>query len=193
MAHPPNPTLWPPAAHPPVRNRAPSFWTRNRDYFWGVANALQSSSLLPMPWRRRLLGLFGCRIDRTSEVREGVFFGGNQVTIERHCYVNTGCFIDGCAPVHIGEFVRFGPGVRILTGSHSYQHSVIRRGPASDDIRLPVVVGRGCWLGMGAILMPGVVLAEGCVVAAGAVVLRSTAPNGLYAGNPARRVRDLPT
>ncbi len=46
---------------------------------------------------------------------------------------------------------------------------------------------------MGAIIMPGVTIAEGCVVAAGAVVTRSTEPNGLYAGNPAVRKKDLST
>ena len=44
---------------------------------------------------------------------------------------------------------------------------------------------------MRAIILPGVTIAEGCVIAAGAVVNKSTEPDGLYAGVPARRVKDL--
>jgi acetyltransferase-like isoleucine patch superfamily enzyme len=41
-------------------------------------------------------------------------------------------------------------------------------------------------------VMPGIVIREGCVIGANALVTRSTEPNGLYLGVPARRVRDLP-
>lgn len=40
--------------------------------------------------------------------------------------------------------------------------------------------------------MPGITIAEGCIIAAGAVVIRDTEQNGLYAGNPAKGVKDLP-
>jgi acetyltransferase-like isoleucine patch superfamily enzyme len=40
-------------------------------------------------------------------------------------------------------------------------------------------------------IMPGVEVGPGCVVAAGAVVIKDCEPNGLYAGVPAKRVRDL--
>ena len=39
--------------------------------------------------------------------------------------------------------------------------------------------------------MPGVTIGEGCIVAAGAVVTKDCESHGLYAGVPARRIRDL--
>lgn len=42
-----------------------------------------------------------------------------------------------------------------------------------------------------AMLLPGVTVGKGCVVAAGAVVAADCAPNGLYGGVPARRIKDL--
>ncbi len=180
-----------PAGHRQQSRREP-FLQRNRMYLWGVANAIQRMGLMPMQWRARLLRRLGCEIHPEAEVREDVFVGGPSLRIGRGCHINVGCFLDGSAPITVGDGVRFGPRVMVLTGTHSYQHSVMRRGPASRDIRLPVVIERGCWIGMGAMLMPGVVVAEGCVIAAGSVVLRSTQPNGMYAGNPARRVKDLP-
>jgi maltose O-acetyltransferase len=40
-------------------------------------------------------------------------------------------------------------------------------------------------------VLPGVTVGDGCVIAAGAVVNADCQPDGLYAGVPARRVRDL--
>lgn len=54
-----------------------------------------------------------------------------------------------------------------------------------------VRIGMGTWIGAGAVVLPGVTIGPGCVVAAGAVVVRHCEPNGLYAGVPARRVKEI--
>ena len=48
-------------------------------------------------------------------------------------------------------------------------------------------------IGMGAILMDDAVIGEGSVIAAGAVVLPGTQvePNSIYAGMPAKRIKDV--
>ena len=38
--------------------------------------------------------------------------------------------------------------------------------------------------------MPGITLAEGSVVGANSVLTRDTEPWGIYAGSPAKRIRD---
>jgi maltose O-acetyltransferase len=40
-------------------------------------------------------------------------------------------------------------------------------------------------------LLPGVTVGDGCVIAAGSVVTGDCEPHGVYAGVPAKRVRDL--
>jgi maltose O-acetyltransferase len=67
----------------------------------------------------------------------------------------------------------------------------MRLGHGSVDLRKPVIIERGCWIGMGATILPGITIAEGCVIAADCTVTKSTAPNGLYAGTPARRIKNL--
>nr|WP_246298615.1 DapH/DapD/GlmU-related protein [Nocardioides panaciterrulae] len=68
-------------------------------------------------------------------------------------------------------------------------------GPASrragEQVKADITVGDGVWIGAGAQVMPGVTIGDGCVIAAGTVVVRDCAPHGMYAGVPARRVRDL--
>ncbi|WP_372495087.1 acyltransferase [Nocardioides pinisoli] len=50
----------------------------------------------------------------------------------------------------------------------------------------------GAWIGAAVTVLPGVTIGPGCVVAAGSVVTADCQANGLYAGVPARRIRDLP-
>lgn len=154
---------------------------------------LQSSFWIPSRIRRWMLQLAGVRAARGAVVRPGTFFGGPRVHLGVGVFVNVGGFFDGCAPITVGDFTRVGPFARILTGTHSYRSSVIRRWPGDPVVARPVAIERGCWIGMGSCILPGVTIAEGCVIAAGSVVVRSTEPNGLYAGNPARRIKDLGT
>ncbi|NMC13019.1 MAG: acyltransferase, partial [Chloroflexi bacterium] len=46
------------------------------------------------------------------------------------------------------------------------------------------------WIGAGVKILDGVVVSKGCVLAAGAVITHSTEPYGVYAGVPARRIKD---
>src|SRR5664279_3520743 len=49
-------------------------------------------------------------------------------------------------------------------------------------------------VGMGAIIMDNAVIGSNCIIAAGAVVLTNTRvePNSIYAGVPAKKVKDIP-
>lgn len=152
----------------------------------------QQSALLPNSARRALLRTAGLDMDSTAAVASGCFVGGPRVTLGRHTFLNVGVFLDGSGPITIGDYSRIGPMVRIVTSTHRVRASNVRRWPADPTLGLPVVVGRGCWVGTGATLLPGVTVADGCIIGAGAVVLRNTKPNGLYAGVPAVRVKDLP-
>jgi acetyltransferase-like isoleucine patch superfamily enzyme len=53
-----------------------------------------------------------------------------------------------------------------------------------------VHLGKHVIIGASAVVFPGVTVAEGCAIGAMALVTKSTAPWGVYAGIPARRVKD---
>ena len=46
------------------------------------------------------------------------------------------------------------------------------------------------WIGANVTILDGVVIETGCILAAGAVVTKSTEPNGIYAGIPAKKIKD---
>ncbi|MFJ6374559.1 DapH/DapD/GlmU-related protein [Pseudarthrobacter oxydans] len=78
--------------------------------------------------------------------------------------------------------------VTFVTSSHRIGSRERRAGAATSA---PITVGDGVWIGAAAVVLPGVTIGEGVIVAAGAVVTSDCAPNGVYAGVPARRVKEL--
>ncbi|WP_368783891.1 DapH/DapD/GlmU-related protein [Arthrobacter sp. ZGTC131] len=53
----------------------------------------------------------------------------------------------------------------------------------------PIVIGSRAWLGTRVIVLPGAVLGNDVIVGSGSVVTKSLPPEGIYAGSPARLIR----
>lgn len=152
-----------------------------------VANTLAGGVLVPRVVRLLLYRLLGMQVGRAN-VRSGCQFTTRLVTLGYDAMVNRGCTFDNSARVTLGDRVRVGPEVMFCTSTHELGDRAQRAAARADR---PVSVGDGVWIGTRAVLLPGVTVGAGCVIAAGALVADDCAPDGLYAGVPARRVRDL--
>lgn len=101
---------------------------------------------------------------------------------------STGNYFQGVgAKIMIGKGSMLAAGSGFITANHDLAD--IRTHQPGKDILL----GEACWVGMNAVLLPGVHLGPHTVVGAGAVVTKSF-PEGycVIAGNPARKIRELP-
>ena len=157
-----------------------------------IAMAGMQSILFPSFLRPPLLRLFGAQVGCNVRIAQRVMIGQpSNLAIGDGVVINIGSFIDCSAPVTLGERVRLGYQVMIVTGSHNTHPEVYRR-KDGDHVRRPVTIERGCWLHARTFVSPGVIMGEGCTLLAGAVLTKSTLPNGEYAGLPAFRLRDLP-
>jgi maltose O-acetyltransferase len=154
--------------------------------------AFISLPVFPSPTRAWLFRTSGAIIGQHVRIESNVFFGGTNIEIRDHAFLNVGCSLDNSEHIFIGEAVRFGPRVQILTSTHDIRPSQIRLWPNDPTVAKAVRVEAGVWLGAGVIVLPGVCIAEGCVIGAGSVVTGSTESNGLYVGVPARRIKELP-
>lgn len=154
----------------------------------GIVNPLIFSPLLPDPARRHVIQALGYHVGR-SRVSSGGYFGGRRLRIGDGCFLARGVYIDASAPVWIGDSVQIGPGTALVTSTHRIAKEHARAGAATSG---PITIGRGCWLGANVTVLPDVTIEAGVVVAAGSVVVQSCGANGLYAGVPARRIKDLP-
>lgn len=101
-------------------------------------------------------------------------------------YVRLGpnCKIDAEGEVEIKKGTILGPNVVILSSSHEYNNTELLPYSSKDQKR-KVVIGKGCWIGYGAMISPGVKMEDGCVVAMGSVVTKDVPKGAVVGGNPA--------
>lgn len=100
-----------------------------------------------------------------------------------------GSLIDCQDQVTIGDYSFVGHGVMILTGWHDYYCKGIDR--QQTIYTKPVTIGKGVWLASGCIILPGVSIGDNSVIGAGSVVTKDVPPNELWAGNAARKLKDI--
>lgn len=73
-----------------------------------------------------------------------------------------GAYIQGAGGVFIGDYVRFGPNVGILSSNHDFYNR-------DAYTTKPIKIGDYCWIGMNSLVMAGVELGPSTIV--GGVVL----------------------
>ncbi len=112
----------------------------------------------------------------------GTIFSRPGARLGRRVYVGAFCNL-GLA--HLEDDVLLGSGVHVLSGKRQHFFDDPHRPIRDQGGRFEMVrVGRGSWLGNGAIVMADV--GEGCVVAAGSVVIHPVEDGAIVGGNPAK-------
>ena len=155
-----------------------------------VVNVVASSVVTPRLLRTLLYRLAGVDAAWSVIVQSRVAIRTKLLTIGADSTVNRACLIENVSPVAIGANTGVGIGTQFITTHHESDDPRRRAGIQSSR---PIKVGDGVWIGSGAVLLGGVTVGDGCIIGAGAVVNRDCLPHGLYAGVPARRLRELPT
>jgi maltose O-acetyltransferase len=117
---------------------------------------------------------------------EGASVG--QLSIGEDTFVTGPLHIDLGASVRIGNWVRLGHHVVLLTRNHEIGPPHFRCG---WTVAAPIEIGDGAWIASCVTILPGVSVGKGAVVASGAVVTGNVAAHTLVAGVPAKVVREL--
>lgn len=133
-----------------------------------------------------LLGSFG---DGAVIMPRFQFSYGTYISIGSNSFVNTDATFMDDAKITIGDDVRIGPGVQLLTALH----------PASDHQKrrdgweraAPIEIQDNAWLGGGVIVCPGVTIGKNAVIGAGSVVVKDIPAQVFAAGNAAKVIRQL--
>ena len=161
-----------------------------KSYAWDVfVNKVFASYIIPYKIREYMYRLIGIKMGKNSAIHAKCYVSGKNITIGNHSYLNKECIIDAChGRISIGNNVGVAYRCQLLTTNHDYSDGNKRTGKVSGA---DIVIEDGCWIGAGAIILPGVTVKNGGVVAAGSVVTKDCEENCLYAGNPARKIKEL--
>ena len=117
------------------------------------------------------------------------------------CKVGKGCFIGDYVRVDCGhadmitleDSVSVASGVRLLCHQRDFSDFCV----GDDYMKLgyvikPIVLKKGCLIGMESFVMPGVTVGEGAIVGAGSFVTKDVPAWTIATGRPAKVVKEIP-
>ena len=117
------------------------------------------------------------------------------------CHVGKGCFVGDNVRIDTGhsdmitlvDSVSIAGGTRLLCHQRDFTDYFV----GSDYMKLgyiikPIVLKKGCLIGMESFVMPGVTVGEGAIVGAGSLVTRDIPAWTIATGRPAKVVKEIP-
>lgn len=148
--------------------------------------------LFRVKWRRYQIGA-------NFHAGRGVFlWAKQQLCIGKNFYIGKYSIIE-CDAV-IGDDVIFANHVSLVGRyDHHYQEIGVPVRLASQirdknyswkGIDEKIVIGDDVWIGLGVIVLGGVSIGSGSIIAAGSVVTKDVETYSIYAGNPAKKIKD---
>ena len=121
---------------------------------------------------------------------------GAGLQIGSFVHIATHAGIAGAGEVTMGDFSCISGGSRIYTSNDDYLGGSLTNSAVPPKYRTvdtaPVHLGKHVLIGATSVVLPGVTIGEGAVVGANSLVKSDLEPWGVYAGTPARRIKDRP-
>ncbi len=169
----------------------PSFTLGNRLYrlAWGICWTLLARWTPPQlkAWRRVLLRAFGATIGEGSDVRsDATVWSPRNLAMGRFSTIGRGVHCYSMGPIVLDDYVVISQRAHLCAGTHETATAAMQLQAR------PIRIHSHAWIAAEAFVGPGVTVGEGTVLGARGVAARDLAPWGIYAGNPARRIRDRP-
>lgn len=130
-----------------------------------------------------------CRIEDWVRLRIAHPFSGvNLISIGNRVFIGECCQFNCVTKITIGDDTMIAANTTIVDVSHGIdKHATINKQPSFGD---EIAIGNDVWIGAGCIILKGVMIGDGSVVGAGSLVNKSIPPYQVWAGSPARFIRD---
>ena len=167
----------------------PAFSLRNRSYrlFWTFCYAF-FYRLSPRPchaWRALVLRAFGAKLGPACHFYpKSKIWAPWNLTCEDRVTLADDAEIYNPSPVFLGSHAIVSQGAYICGATHLYNE------PSFQLVSLPMRLGAYSWICARAAVNPGVNVGEGAILALGSVATKDLEPFGIYAGIPARKVKE---
>ena len=139
-------------------------------------NSWLLSPLLPRKIRPAILRSIGCKVGK------GVFIGDNVKVDAGHADL-----------ILLEDHVHVAGGCRLLCHQRNLSNYFVGDGYAKLGYRLsPILLKKGCLIGMESFILPGVTVGEGAIIGAGSLVTKDIPALTIATGRPAKVVKQIP-
>lgn len=142
--------------------------------------------------------LTNCKINNTAKICSGTQM--NNSSMDKYSYCGHNCFFLNC---QINSFVSIADNCRLGGATHPIKRvssspvfhkgkNILKKNFAEFDVtkNKKVIIHSDVWIGAGAIILSGVTVGVGAVIGAGSVVTHDVPPYEIWAGNPAKKIRN---
>ncbi len=175
------------SAADPYKRPAFSTSDRLRRLTWNICRLLLFRPS-PRPlhaWRSALLRLFGAQLGPECHIYPGarIYAPWNLRAADSVAIADTAELYNP-APMVLGSHAIISQGAYLCGATHNYDS------PDFPLLAFTTEVGAYAWVCARAIVSPGVNVGEGAVLGLGSIATRSLEPWTIYAGAPARRIKD---
>ncbi|MBV8673943.1 MAG: putative colanic acid biosynthesis acetyltransferase [Acidobacteriaceae bacterium] len=167
----------------------PSFSLRNRltRLLWNICYALLYR-ISPRPlhgWRAFLLRAFGAQLGPACHFYpKGKIWAPWNLICEDRVTLGDDAELYNPAPLYLGSHAIVSQGAYICGATHLYNE------PSFKLVSFPMRLGAYSWICARASVNPGVNVGNGAILALGSVASKDLEPFGIYAGIPARKVKE---
>ena len=131
---------------------------------------------------------------KLKNVHPTTYYGGAAHYISRDLFTERNVYIGPRSIIYpkvsIGAYTMLANDVHIIGGDHRFDipgTPMIYSGRAKLKA---TTIGRDCWIGARSTIMCGVNIGDGSIIAAGSIVTKDIEPYSIYAGVPARKIRN---
>ena len=115
----------------------------------------------------------------------------SKVKLANNTQVNNALFNTVSGTITVEEYTFFGHNVSLLTGTHDYSKKNINRQKSVPLEGRDIYIGKGVWLASNVTVLGPCKIGDNSVIAANSLITGEIPANSLYAGSPARFVKDL--
>ena len=113
---------------------------------------------------------------------------GYNIEVGENFFANYNCILLDVNKIKKKKNVMLAPGVILSTAGHPIHPDTRNLGL---EYGIPIIIGDNVWIGANVIINPGVTIGNNTVIGSGSVVTHDVPDNVVYAGNPAKHIKDI--
>lgn len=139
----------------------------------------------------RFINLYGCEVGDNTKIGAFVEVQKNAI-IGSNCKISSHTFV--CEGVTIGNNCFIGHSVVFINDNNPVSVNTLGELEEEDDWAgrfVKTSIGDNVSIGSNATILGNITIGYGCVIGAGSVVTKNVPSNQIWAGNPARMIREL--